>query len=366
MGERSEMATLAPEVTRGEIVRLAHLGLDLQEFARDAARVLNRAVPFDGVAVVAFDPATTLPVDKWLDNSLTGSAGSRLAEIELHEPDVNKLTQIAASDRPAASLSEATGGKLDRSLRYRELVGPYGFGDELRTACADETGTWGAIIMHRERGARNFARREVDLLASLSGTLAEGVRRTSLARDTTADARDGDPGLVILDDDDGVEMADEAAGAWLDELCDTGQSLPIVVTAVAQRARAIAAGECDVAATARVRAASGRWVVVRGSVLRNGTGTRTAVSLEPARAPELADLVASAYGLTARERRVTELIAQGLSTAEISARLYLSAYTVQDHLKAIFEKLGVSSRGALVARLFVDHYYVGGRLSDPR
>jgi DNA-binding NarL/FixJ family response regulator len=52
---------------------------------------------------------------------------------------------------------------------------------------------------------------------------------------------------------------------------------------------------------------------------------------------------------------VTELIAQGLPTAAIAARLHLPTYTVQDHLKAIFEKLDVSSRGQVVARLFVDH-----------
>ena len=125
-------------------------------------------------------------------------------------------------------------------------------------------------------------------------------------------------------------------------------------------------GQSDVAATARVRAASGRWILVRGSVLGNETQTRTAITLEPLRAPELAELVAEAYGLTARERRVTELVAQGLPTTAIAARLHLSTYTVQDHLKAIFEKLDVSSRGQVVARLFLDHHQVGGALRDPR
>jgi DNA-binding CsgD family transcriptional regulator len=59
---------------------------------------------------------------------------------------------------------------------------------------------------------------------------------------------------------------------------------------------------------------------------------------------------------------VTQLVAQGLRTAEIAAQLYLSTYTVQDHLTAIFEKLDVSSRGQLVARLFVDHSLGRGQL----
>jgi DNA-binding NarL/FixJ family response regulator len=111
-------------------------------------------------------------------------------------------------------------------------------------------------------------------------------------------------------------------------------------------------------ARARVRTATGHWLVVHGSVLssREGDDPRVAIWLEAARPPELAALIADAYGFTERERRVTELVAQGFSTNEISTRLHLSAYTVQDHLKAIFDKSGTGSRGDLVARLFFDHY----------
>jgi DNA-binding CsgD family transcriptional regulator len=354
------------ETIRGEIVRLAHTAKDLPEFASNAARVLRRAVPFDGVAIVALDPATALPVGKWVENSVTGSAGMRLAEIELHETDVNKMSELAVSGRGAASLSAATGGKLDRSRRHRELMRPAGFGDELRTVCVSPSGTWGAIVMHREHGAPDFERRDVELLASLSGEFAEALRRVSVQQDLETYAGDLEPGLLILDDEDGIEMANAAAAAWLDELPDDGYALPLVVAAVAQRARAIASGASEVAAAARVRAASGRWLAVRGSVLCNGSRDRTAVTLEPARTHELAALIVAAYGLTERERSVTELVAQGLSTAAIAARLHLSVFTVQDHLKSVFEKLDVSSRGELVARLFIDHYQAGGSLIDPR
>ena len=105
-------------------------------------------------------------------------------------------------------------------------------------------------------------------------------------------------------------------------------------------------------ARARVRAASGRWLVVRASVLGDEPDAQVAVMIEPARPHELAPLVADAYRLTEREREVTRLVARGLPTDAIAARLHLSPWTVQDHLKAIFEKVGVTTRGELVARVF--------------
>ena len=136
------------------------------------------------------------------------------------------------------------------------------------------------------------------------------------------------------------------------------------VAAVASRARSIADGTAPAGATARarVRTAAGRWLLMRGSMLGEEDDAQTAVIIEPARPHELAPLIADAYGLTERERAVTQLVAQGLPTNAIADRLFLSPWTVQDHLKAIFEKVGVGTRGELVARLFFEHY--APRLSD--
>ena len=78
--------------------------------------------------------------------------------------------------------------------------------------------------------------------------------------------------------------------------------------------------------------------------------------LLPARRRRLAPEHRQAYDLTDREQQITRLIARGAGTAEIADKLFLSAHTVRDHVKAIFSKVGVSSRGELVAKLFAEHY----------
>jgi DNA-binding CsgD family transcriptional regulator len=160
-------------------------------------------------------------------------------------------------------------------------------------------------------------------------------------------------GIAVLAADGSTAFADEVAAAWMDELDGNG-SAPAVVSAVAKQARSVVAGRARDGRIARThaRAESGCWLLVRASVLGDDPGAQVAVMIEPARPHELAPLVADACRLTEREREVTRLVARGLSTEAIGARLYLSPWTVQDHLKAIFAKIGVSTRGELVARVY--------------
>jgi DNA-binding CsgD family transcriptional regulator len=339
---------------RDDLVRVVHSAAGLPAFARELGRALHRAVPFDGTCLLTVDPATLLPTGEIVENGLPPPARIRLAEIELGEADVNKFTELAGAAVPAASLSQATEGDLDRSLRQREVRRPNGFADELRAVLTGPTGSWGTLTLLREARRPHFTPTEVRMVGSLAATLADGVRRAMLV-DAAGAAGPTDTGILILAANDTVTLANEAANEWLDELAPNRGSadppLPVAVRAVAAQTRRVAAGEAGARASARVHTHAGRWLVVRGSLV--GTD-QLAILLEPARPAELAAVITETYGFTARERVVTQLVARGLSTAQIARQLHVSAYTVQDHLKAIFDKSGTSSRGQLVSRVFLD------------
>jgi DNA-binding CsgD family transcriptional regulator len=62
-------------------------------------------------------------------------------------------------------------------------------------------------------------------------------------------------------------------------------------------------------------------------------------------------ITATAYpaGLSAREVDVLRLVAQGLTNPQVAERLFLSPRTVEQHLRSIYNKLGVSTRAAAAA-----------------
>jgi DNA-binding NarL/FixJ family response regulator len=82
------------------------------------------------------------------------------------------------------------------------------------------------------------------------------------------------------------------------------------------------------------------------------------VFLDLGAAPDLARIrdirmgtrATSVDNLTARERQVLSLVAGGSTNREIAEELGLSPKTVNRHVENIFDKLGVSSRAAAVAK----------------
>ena len=150
----------------------------------------------------------------------------------------------------------------------------------------------------------------------------------------------------------------EVGERWLDELAHPEPSrpaLPVEVQALAARLRDPNLSP-DGLPRLRVRTRAGRWAVLQASRMAAPESDAIAVIIEEPSPAELAPVLMMAYGLTRQEQVLTGLICRGLSTAEIANRLNITPNTIQDHLKSIFEKTGVSSRRELVASILPEQY----------
>lgn len=137
---------------------------------------------------------------------------------------------------------------------------------------------------------------------------------------------------VLLDRHGGVEAASAAGGPWLTERRR-------------EELRAFVAEVSDHGAPPE-RLVGGFCVHLRELVRADGRSLHLAEA-ERASRPRLHP----ASRLTARQRQVSELAARGEQIPEIAARLEISEWTVREHLKQAYRRLGVSSRVELVRRL---------------
>lgn len=342
-----------------ELVSLANRPLDVPSYFRAAGLVLSRLLPHDGVCWFTMDPATSLPTSHVSERSIPPEQVPRLAENEYTEPDVNKFSVLARDRAPAASLLRATRARPETSLRYCEVLRPNGIRDELRVALVRDGVAWGGLALYRRR-TEAFGEADIRTAAEGAGTLAEGIRRSVLRGAVAADDPEG-PGLVVLDGSNRIVLKNPAAKRWLDDIVTVPKPtasapLPDVLHALAARAR-----KGDDVAQVRLPRRGGGWLIADASLI-DDSGDAVAVVLQAAGPFELAPILVTAYGLTDRERDVTALVIRGRSNKEIAAALFVSPYTVQDHLKHVLAKVGVRTRGELVARVFFEHY--ASRLAD--
>lgn len=368
------MTTLRTEPVQRGLETLARSGLGWRAFAEEASELLGAAVPFDAACLGPVDPDTGL-----LTGSVKRNLGDEMdAEFLRHEyvtDEVNLFLALARRERPVGILADDTGGDPRRSSRHRDVFVPHWALDhEMRAAALAEGTPWAAVALYRSGGTGGFSPAEAAFLGRVSPTIALGVRAglvtavASGAADERPAAGPGPvlgPAVLVVEADDTVSRLSPAAEVRLAELGGTGWgALPNPVAAITAAARALGAGRLGTVPRLRVRTPAGEWLVVHAAPLTgpDGRPRQVVVTIEEARPPEIVPLVVAALGLTGREQEVVAAVLQGESTQEISRALHLSPWTVQDHLKAVFEKAGVGSRRELVARVFFDHY--APRLSD--
>ncbi|HEY7273299.1 MAG TPA: LuxR C-terminal-related transcriptional regulator [Actinoplanes sp.] len=351
---------LVPRV-REDVTRLGMRRLGWVDYTAAVADVLRPLIAFDAYCWHTVDPGTILFTGTM--NRNVGCSGSWLAHHEYIVEDVNKWSFLAHSGRIAGATSIDTHGDPSRSARHQSHEA-YGFCDELRVSLVVDGIYWGAAAFLRHAGRPWFTEDDVRAVSTLAGVMAAGLRRSIVVQTApTATAFvDHGPGVIVFDQHGKPESISAAAERWIGELAeDPAPDRPSeskIVQAVAARARTIPAGTdpLELAARARVRARTGAWLLLYGTRLSGYPDGRTAVIIHPATPQDVAPVVALSYGLTDRECQVTMQCIQGRATKEIARALSMSPYTVQDHLKSVFGKTGVHTRGELVGQIFLDHY----------
>ena len=354
------MSADAKQRARNKIARLAGQGLDLVSFWRESTEALASAVPYYlAPCWYTLDPASLLVTSHFHEG--VPELPPQWLMREYYEDDVNKLADVARSERGISTLHDATGGDPTGSPRWQANIA-LGGDQEIIAGLRTQAGhVWGAVGLYREPGQPLFDDQELRFIQEVAPYLAEGARRALLIGEATDPEGPHAPGLVILSPQWDVESTTPGVEHWLSDLPDgdwRAGKLPSAVLSVAGRARRTAEypDEPGEIAVARVLSRSGMWVVLHGVSLISSGSRRVAVIVEPAHPARISPLLMSAYGLTEREQDVTRLVLQGNSTVEIAERLVVSAHTVQQHLKSVFDKTGVRSRRDLVGKVFFAHY----------
>lgn len=349
-----------PSGVRAEVRRASRSAVDPLALYRDAVALLAPVVGFDRWCGLLLDPATLLNTGGYHDEGLPMEVLPRLLEIEVGEVDINAIPALGRSRAGVSTLDRATDGRPTDSRRFREVLEPTGLGREMRAVLRDRGSAWGGLVFFRATTDSDFTDAEVALVAAVGADLARAVRRCLLHSEHAHRDQPAGPGMAILRVDGmdvGVDMLSRAARRWLEEVADgrlQPSGLPLAVVTLVQRAVRSPTGGANM----RLRARSGRWLTLYAEAMDEEPGEIQRVSLvvEPTRPHELAEVIAEAYALTPREREVARLVVAGLANREIAAALWLSVYTVQDHLKAVFAKLGVRNRAELTSRMFFDQY----------
>ncbi len=225
----------------------------------------------------------------------------------------------------------------------------------MRVVAADERGRWARFDLWRDHADRPFDRADADLFRDVSGVLGSGMRKATVALGEPPATTPTEAGVLLVGADLTPRGRTPAIDAWFRALNPAGipypAGIPSLVWSTIGRLIAVEAGE-DPARPVRIRARGddGAWAVIDAARLDDADRTIT-ISVHAAAVGDLLALVSRAFGLSVRERQLVTLIVRGRDTSAIAERMFISPYTVQDHLRSVFDKLGVHSRLELVTRL---------------
>jgi DNA-binding CsgD family transcriptional regulator len=345
---------LRAERIAGDLAGLAAQDLVTAELLCVVDELVDQVVPADASCWSTFDPATTMltsAVGRNLDEESDDAV--RFMELEYVTAAPGHYRELTSSAEGVVVWNATSSGPVSAEVaQIGEHLAAMGLGQELRIVLRHQRTGWGGAGLMRRIGAAPFNDDEQRFLRHVAPSITAAIRASlvrSVGEHVAIDPLRQGPAVVVVDRAEVVE-ATPAALHWLEQLGtgDRGHGqLPAILAAVA-----VAAADGRTVAQ-RARTSSGTWLVVRSAPLGDHRGI---VTIDEAGPPDVVAILSAALGLSARESDVVVEVLRGSSTKEIATALHLSTYTVQDHLKAVFQKAGVNSRRELIADVFFGIY----------
>ncbi|GAB3198748.1 LuxR C-terminal-related transcriptional regulator [Geodermatophilus arenarius] len=339
---------------RERVERICAAGADARTLRLRLLAELRRAVGFDAYAWVLTDPETRVGCGPLADVPCLPEL-PRLIRLR-YLTALNRWTTL--TDRPVALLAEATDGDLGRSPLWRELLCRYDVADVASVVFRDGFGCWAFLELWRT-GGRAFDRVHAQFLRDVAPTVTTALRRGQARTFETASPSDHPTGpllLLLAPDLQAVRQTPGTRDALrlLVPRDDEGPPVPAGALNVAAQLLAVEAGVDASPPWARVHLAGNCWLTLRAARLEGDAPREErdiAVTIHESSASERLSLFARCTGLSAREAELLAHLATGADTRDVAARMFLSAHTVQDHLKSVFDKTGTRSRRTLLARV---------------
>ena len=161
------------------------------------------------------------------------------------------------------------------------------------------------------------------------------------------------PGVIVLDGDGRVVHSNMRAAEMLREVHGEPRAhgatltLPLVLESLVPQLRDRLRDRNDTSTAALLTVD----LCVRACNLFGNGGAHLLLILERVQRRDAVAQNLERFSLSAREADVVMLILHGHSNRRIADQLFLTEYTIEDHLKRIFAKLGVKSRTALAAKI---------------
>ena len=161
------------------------------------------------------------------------------------------------------------------------------------------------------------------------------------------------PAIILLDSSDAVVLANDRAVRLLRDMASrdgragADPPLPPVLKALLPELRARVRDRLDTSTVALLTVD----LCVRACHVDGGSGRHLLLVFERVERKDAVQHNLDRYALTRREREVVMLLLHGHPNRRIADQLFLTEYTVEDHMKRIFTKLGVRSRTALASKI---------------